>query len=68
MGVRDTEEQEIAAIEAGFKQALIGVFIRYFQDTDHQSVWGDGAMTRFKTDLAHARIARAQALKVVTEE
>ena len=67
MGMSDTEEQEIAAIEAGFKQAIIGAFIRYYEDTDATTKWGDGAMVRFKTNLAHVRAAREQALKMIEE-
>lgn len=64
----DTEEQEIAAIEAGFKQAIIGAFIRFYEDTDDRTKWGDGATARFRANLVHARTARMQALKVMLEE
>ena len=64
----DTEEQEIAAIEAGFKQAVTGAFIRFYEDTDDHTKWGDGAVIRFRTNLLHARFARQQALKVMLEE
>jgi len=58
---------EMEAIEEGFKQALIGAFLRYFQDTDDQTKWGDDALGRFEKNLAHARVAREIALKAIKE-
>ena len=66
--MNETEEQEIAAIEAGFKQAVVAAFIRFYEDTDDHTKWGDGAVIRFRTNIVHARAARTQALKVMMEE
>jgi hypothetical protein len=65
----DTDEQEISAIEQGFRQVIISSFIRFCQDTsgDQQTKWGDGAVIRFRRELAGARAARAIALKVIEE-
>ena len=41
-------DTEVAAIEEGFKQAVVGAFLRYFQDTDDQTKWGDDALGRFE--------------------
>ena len=69
MSTRETEEQEISAIEQGFRQALTGAFIRFYEDTsgDHTK-WGDGAVIRFRSNLACARRARSAALKVIVED
>ena len=64
----DTEEQEFAAIEAGFKQALIGAFVQFYNDTDEHTKWSDSAVVRFRQHLANARTARSQAPKVMMEE
>jgi len=69
MSTHETEEQEISAIEQGFKQALIGAFNRFYEDTsgDHTK-WGDGAVIRFRRNLASARAARSAAIKVIGED
>jgi len=65
----ETEEQEISAIEQGFKRALIEAFIvLHFATSDAQSRWNDGAVMRFSKALKSARIARALALKAIAEE
>ena len=68
MSTRETEEQEISSIEQGFRQALTGAFIRFYEDTSgDQTKWGDGAVIRFRRNLASARAARSAALKVIGE-
>ena len=66
--MNDTEEQETAAIEAGFKQAIIGAFVEFYNDSDEHTKWSDSAVVRFRKHLVNARTARAQALKVMMEE
>lgn len=63
----DTEEQEIAAVEAGFKQAIIGAFIRLYEDSGDHSKWGDAAAVRFRSNVATARAARSLALRVIED-
>ena len=60
-------DTEVAAIEEGFKRVLISAFLRYFEDTDDQTKWGDDAPGRFKKNLAHARVARETALKIIED-
>ena len=59
---------EAEGVEAGFKQVIAELFARFYQDTDDHTKWGDGAIARFRTNLAHARRAREQALKMIGEE
>ena len=64
----ETEEQEISAIEQGFKQALIGAFIGLYDNTSNQRNWSGAAVIRFRDNLANARAARIAALKVIAED
>jgi hypothetical protein len=64
----ETELQEISAIEQGFRQALIGAFIGLYDNTSNQRQWSDAAIIRFRDNLANARRARMQALKVIGED
>lgn len=63
----DTVEQEHSAIEQGFRQALIGAFIRLYEDTGDHSKWGDAAAVRFRSNVATARAARSLALQVIED-
>ena len=63
----DTEEQETAAVEAGFKQAIVGAFIRLYEDSGDHSKWGDAAAVRFRNNVATARAARSLALRVIED-
>ncbi len=63
----ETEEQEIAAVNVGFKQAITGAFLRLYEDSSDKTPWGDGAVIRFSSNLTCARAARALALKVIEE-
>jgi len=59
-------ETEAAAIEEGFKRALIqGFMVLYLALSDVESRWNDGAATRFAKTLRDARAARAAALKII---
>jgi len=65
----ETEEQEISAIEQGFKQALVNAFnVFYIDSSGDPTKWRDGAVIRFRKSLACARAVRALALKTIAEE
>ena len=63
----DTKDREISSVEQGFRQALIGAFIEFYNNTGEHSKWSDAAVMRFKGNLTNARVARALALRVIEE-
>ena len=58
-------ELEVAAIDEAYKTMLIEGFRCYVLDTDARSKWGNGALERFKQQIAHLREARVNAIKVM---